>query len=181
MPTFYFMRHGECEANVAGTYAGWADSPLTATGIDSAKTEAKQLAEMGIHFTHIFSSPLSRALDTAQIIASAVSYDTRQVICIDELREKHNGTYEVLPIEELFTATEQQIASAGGESADQFAQRIREAIDAIRTKSELGENVLIVGHAGWYKMYYSIQQCKDIRNAHGLPTPPNNKLISITF
>ena len=65
--TFYLVRHGESEANVARRFAGRTDSPMTERGREQAKAVAEALAK--IHFDRIVSSPLSRCRDTALVIA----------------------------------------------------------------------------------------------------------------
>ncbi len=66
------LRHGESEGNLAGVIQGQSDFALTDTGIDQAKQLASYWKSEGIHFDHIISSPLLRAKQTADIIATAL-------------------------------------------------------------------------------------------------------------
>ncbi|KAK4186255.1 putative phosphoglycerate mutase [Podospora australis] len=62
----FLVRHGETVDNVAGVYAGTRDSPLTAHGVLQAKRLATDFAtKKRLRVTHIFSSDLKRAVDTA--------------------------------------------------------------------------------------------------------------------
>jgi len=61
----YVIRHGESQANVEHVYCGQMDSPLTALGRQQAKQAGKFLK--GIPFDKVYSSPLSRAVDTAKL------------------------------------------------------------------------------------------------------------------
>jgi len=63
----YIIRHGETELNLIRAFQGHTDSPLTSTGIRQAEIHASRLKSLGL--THIISSDLPRAIDTATIIA----------------------------------------------------------------------------------------------------------------
>ena len=64
--TLFFLRHGECEANVARRFAGrTGDSPLTEKGVLQAQRAADGLR--AIPFGRVLSSPLARARRTAEI------------------------------------------------------------------------------------------------------------------
>ena len=65
----YITRHGESQWNVEGKVQGITDTPLTERGIQQAHELAKKIKESGIKIDEILHSPLSRAADTAKIIA----------------------------------------------------------------------------------------------------------------
>ncbi|KAI7720377.1 phosphoglycerate mutase-like protein [Hortaea werneckii] len=67
----FLVRHGETVDNVAGLYAGVRDSALTNHGFDQARRLGEYFAQMEVRFSHIFSSPLSRAYKTAEAIQTA--------------------------------------------------------------------------------------------------------------
>ncbi len=69
MPSLWLVRHGETEWARTGRHTGLTDVPLTATGRQQAIDLAPRLA--GHEFAEIVSSPLSRALDTAQLAGFA--------------------------------------------------------------------------------------------------------------
>lgn len=100
------MRHGECQANVDGVYAGWNESPLTTSGSNAARNEAVRLRDEGRVFAAIYSSPLSRVHQTAVYIAEELGFDPNAIVDIDDLREKHNGTFEGRSSSELFAASD---------------------------------------------------------------------------
>ncbi|PHH76576.1 hypothetical protein CDD82_3940 [Ophiocordyceps australis] len=87
------IRHGESVDNVARLYAGSRDSPLTTHGALQADRLASSFSKF-VELTHIYSSPLQRAAQTAQIICDAQHPESLVVIHIDELREKHFGSGE---------------------------------------------------------------------------------------
>jgi 2,3-bisphosphoglycerate-dependent phosphoglycerate mutase len=67
---FYFLRHGETQANHSQTIQGHADYPLNDRGRLQADTIALEFQRRNIHFTRIITSPLRRARDTAVAIGS---------------------------------------------------------------------------------------------------------------
>ena len=62
----YLIRHGETDWNRQNRLQGNIDVPLNAEGLRMAEVAAERLSS--VHFNKIFSSPLSRAFTTAEII-----------------------------------------------------------------------------------------------------------------
>lgn len=92
MKKLYFARHGESEMNVKKLLAGTTDTPLTDAGRMQAKKAGQNAQELGIDL--IVSSPLSRALETAQIIAKEIGYQKSQIITNKLLIERDHGPLE---------------------------------------------------------------------------------------
>lgn len=65
--TIILIRHGECEGNIKGMFRGRSDFPLNERGLAQARDLARELKSFPIQ--HIFTSPLLRARQTAEIIA----------------------------------------------------------------------------------------------------------------
>ena len=103
----YLMRHGETVDNVAGLYAGTQDSTLTNYGVEQTKRLGDSFAKNDVKFTHIFSSPLSRAFKTAQALLNAeyqhshrkedTLSDALAITQVQELIERDFGFYEGKP------------------------------------------------------------------------------------
>lgn len=74
----YFFRHGQAGQSHHGEVSDDLRE-LTAEGIERTKVAAKAIAAMGVKPQHIFSSPLIRAKQTADIVAKAlkISVDVR--------------------------------------------------------------------------------------------------------
>jgi probable phosphoglycerate mutase len=73
---FYIFRHGETDENLAGRWQGnGVDFPLNATGVSQAEILAKKICDLGIEI--IYSSPLKRAQQTANIVASKLNIDVK--------------------------------------------------------------------------------------------------------
>lgn len=66
------VRHGESAANRAGTFEGYADAELTELGRRQATRAGASLAALSLAPVRLISSPLRRALHTAEAIASAL-------------------------------------------------------------------------------------------------------------
>lgn len=87
--TFYIVRHGQTDWNVKHLLQGQTDIPLNAEGEKQAKALAKQLKH--IHFDKVFTSDLSRAKRTAELI---VLEKKLAVITQELLRERRLGSFE---------------------------------------------------------------------------------------
>jgi len=83
------VRHGETLHNVAGIAQGWNDSALSDKGREQIRTLAERLHAYAP--TAIYSSPLGRALSTAEVIANATGLN---VVTLDDLREMNYGAWE---------------------------------------------------------------------------------------
>jgi len=66
--TLTFVRHGQSVWNAEGRFTGWTDVPLTALGREEAAAGGSALREHGATFDIVFTSELSRAIDTAHIL-----------------------------------------------------------------------------------------------------------------
>jgi probable phosphoglycerate mutase len=88
----YLVRHGETDWNVAGRWQGHTDIPLNWRGRAQARVVAETLRHTA--FAGIASSDLSRARETAQIIAETLG---NEVVLLDpDLRERAFGPFEGL-------------------------------------------------------------------------------------
>jgi broad specificity phosphatase PhoE len=83
------IRHGETLHNVAGIAQGWNDSALSDRGREQAARVAERLAAM--QPTALYSSPLGRAMSTAEAIAKATGLEVQT---LDDLREMNYGGWE---------------------------------------------------------------------------------------
>jgi len=134
----YFVRHGLSEMNALGLRAGSTDTPLTDEGREVARQTG--VAARELHIDTIVSSPMIRALETAQIIASELGYPEDKIFTSDLLVERHFGVLEGQPYERG-----QDIDVVEGiELAEDLFKRVRQALAWI--ESLPGETVLIVSH-----------------------------------
>ena len=69
----YIIRHGETSLNAKGLMQGWIDEPLNDNGRLLATITGQGM--QGIKFDFCISSPLIRAVETAEIILRENSWD----------------------------------------------------------------------------------------------------------
>src|SRR5215212_11159674 len=65
LPALYLARHGETAWSLTGQHTGLTDIPLTEHGERNAKRLGERM--QGIHFDHVFTSPLVRAHHTCDL------------------------------------------------------------------------------------------------------------------
>lgn len=175
MPDIYFVRHGQSQANAEHKIAGQLDSPLTQLGIEQAQAEAALIYGGKMTLDLILSSSLSRAIDTAKIIAAKNNYPIEDIVVMDDLREKSAGSYEGGDLEVFFAASEQDQLRAGVESFDDFYARVERANKQIREIAT--GTTLVVGHAGYYRMAICVRDGLAPRLMIEQEKPDNGKLL----
>lgn len=88
------IRHGQSQGNVEGRMEGWSSTGLTALGREQAQRLGQRLATENWRPTHIYCSPLQRATETLEAMASEF-WETREIpvptVFHDDLRENHQG------------------------------------------------------------------------------------------
>jgi broad specificity phosphatase PhoE len=152
----YLIRHGETDWNTEQRFQGMADIPLNARGFRQAEWIGHRFMSISIH--HLFSSDLSRALQTAL----AVSRSTQiPVIPLYDLREIHVGDWQGYTWSEVKAQfpnhsthrdpTSLDDASHHGESIRQFYNRVVRGMEYILSHTN-GEDVAIVTHGGTIRM-----------------------------
>ncbi|MTI48150.1 histidine phosphatase family protein [Sporosalibacterium faouarense] len=155
MKKLYIVRHGETEWNKKGKTQGMLDSSLTDLGIIQANRLANRLSEEKIN--HIYTSDLSRAHDTANIISKKLGL---KLNVAKELREMNFGCWQGLtkkerkanyPKEHIVWHSEPHKASIeGAETLLQVKERTLDLINRLKIEHR-DENVLLVSHGSAIK------------------------------
>jgi len=150
MGLFYLVRHGESEWNAENRLCGRTDVPLSETGRRQAKRLAERLKP--IPFEALYSSPLERALETAQLISESVGL---QPALDPKLAELDYGQWEGRTFEEIMASDPKayhdwdadpgQFAPPGGESGLEAQQRVVSFFDLLAAKHPQG-HVVVVFH-----------------------------------
>ena len=134
------IRHGQTEWSAAGRHAGRTDIPLTAQGRLEAQDASRTLLDWSI--AAVFSSPLVRARETADIVALPPT------IRLDpDLVEWDYGDYEGLRTmdtrEEIPDWSVWTHPITGGESVQQVGERVDRFLTRIEEQSG---NVAVFAH-----------------------------------
>lgn len=153
MSSVWFWRHGQTDFNVSLRLQGQSDIALNEIGRAQAERGAQALdREIGPGPLRIVSSPLVRALETAQAFA-----DRRGVELVTDARltERSFGQWEGLTREEVAAGWPEAFSvweSGGGastygvETNDVVAARVAEAVEEHVAGLASGEQLLVVGH-----------------------------------
>jgi 2,3-bisphosphoglycerate-dependent phosphoglycerate mutase len=94
MGTLVLLRHGESEWNSKGLFTGWVDVPLSETGSDEARNAGRLLTEAGIRPDVLFTSVLTRAIQTANITLDVTGQLWLPVHRSWRLNERHYGALQ---------------------------------------------------------------------------------------
>ena len=137
MTALLLVRHGETDWNADARLQGQTDRPLSDFGRRQARQLADELAEE--QFEAIYSSDLSRARETAEIVGERLGL---AVVLDPDLREKDWGTWEGL------TAVERDRVEFVGESTEAHQERILRALRRISERHPGDGRVLVVTHGG---------------------------------
>jgi broad specificity phosphatase PhoE len=141
---FWFLRHGETDWNAQSLSQGNVDIPLNAIGLAQAHAAAATLRHRGI--AAIVTSPLSRAYDTAVIVAEALGL----ALEIDDgLREVSFGVKEGKPMSEWFA--DWVAGSFTPEGAESFAALRTRAVAAVNRALVRPAPVLVVAHGAMFR------------------------------
>ena len=155
LTTLILVRHGESEWNRAGRIQGQVNSPLTDLGISQAGAISDYLSGIFLNQElEIYSSPLERAIQTAQIIAKGIDHLSSEVIIEERLNDFNlgeiSGTYGWDKVAEIFPEQAQlrlkdpmRFHPSGGESGAEFEARLRSLMEDLK-----GEDTtkLLVSH-----------------------------------
>lgn len=145
----YVVRHGQTDLNRLSRYQGSIETDLNRRGIAQARRAARLLPD---NIDALVSSPMRRALQTAEIIAGhkAVAVET-----MPEFRERSIGIFEGLSkaeIKQRFPEMWREklmrrfdAAPPGGESVDEVLVRVQRGIERLLSIHHDGR-VVVVAH-----------------------------------
>ena len=86
------VRHGQSEWNAKNLFTGWKDPGLTDRGVSEAKNAGKLILEQKIEFDVMYTSMLSRAQKTGDIILGILNHKEIPIIKNEALNERHYGS-----------------------------------------------------------------------------------------
>ncbi|TQI78311.1 putative phosphoglycerate mutase [Serratia fonticola] len=108
----YFARHGKTILNTYDRVQGWADSPLTPAGIETARYLGAGLKD--IPFERYYTSDAGRQRETMQVILKEMGKSDVKVTELTDLREMFFGGFEGLPNADMANAAAKALGIASG-------------------------------------------------------------------
>jgi probable phosphoglycerate mutase len=146
----WLARHGETDWSAAGKHTGRTDVSLNATGRAQAEALGRGLGKIGVDFAAAYTSPLSRARDTARLAGFPDAEP------MDDLLEWNYGEFEGRKTGDIrrdLNAPEWVIWTADlhkGESTEAVGER---ADRARETLLRVGDNIIVFAHGHFLRMF----------------------------
>lgn len=152
------VRHGQSTANASGIWQGQLEFPLSEEGRRQAAEAGRALR--GKEISGVYSSPLARALETAEIAAREAGFPG-EAVRVPGLMERHGGVLEGKTWTEQETNNpefvekflglpeEQRWAFAGAETDEEILARFDDALSEILSRHPSPDGpIVIVSHGG---------------------------------
>jgi broad specificity phosphatase PhoE len=162
MLKIYIARHGQDVDNANSILNGHRDEPLTSIGIKQANQLAEEIVIKNMNFHHIFSSPLQRALKTADIIHKAIDGPKPKIL--SNLIERNFGIMtgvEISKVEEMCApdilkteAVNYFLSPIGAETFPDLLKRAEKVLSKIEEDFTEG-SILLVTHGDIGKMIFA--------------------------
>lgn len=177
-PLIHFVRHGETDANVEGRYVGWSDHRPNQTGREQAAGLAERLAGRGVR--RVFTSPVRRAIETAEILAEA--WDA-SVHTVHDLHEIEVGPWKGLlesEVEERFPEAYEvwrrdptRLELAGRESLESVRDRALRGVDQIARSLLSADSDLAVAvtHLAVLRVLWLTAEGRPLSDYHAVEGP----------
>lgn len=143
MTELYLVRHGETDWNAERRIQGSADIPLNDVGRAQAARTGRLLARRT--WDCVVSSPLSRAFETATIIAATLQMPAP--VTLDAIVERRYGEAEGLDYRTLERVFPRGVVVPGRESREEVTQRVIPALVRL-AKGHRDEKIVVVTHGG---------------------------------
>jgi len=160
----FVTRHGQDVDNYNGILNGHRDLPLTEIGVKQAHDLAEGIKASGLTFNAVYSSPLIRALETANIVCKTLGNKAQPVI-LPELIERDFGLETGKLAKEAIKEAGPNVIKTegftylidldGGESFPQLLKRAHKALERVLSLQHEG-SALLVCHGYIGKMIYAV-------------------------
>lgn len=177
MKKLYLLRHGQTEFNVKKLVQGRCDSPLTDLGRQQAGMAAAWLKAHGVTPDKVVSSPLSRAMATARLVAGELLGPDAAVEPCEGIIERCYGSFEGGPHDALPTDVwdpGEDLIPFGGEGSQALQERMVSTLANLMSADDV-ETVLAVSHGSASRQFIKAAVPEDFE----LPTKLPNCAIMI--
>lgn len=150
----YFVRHGQTLWNIQKIFQGVKNSNLTELGKEETRKLKERLKD--VEFTHFYSSPLGRTIETINILTE--DRNNPEIRLIPEFQEIYMGDIEGMPNEEALRKYPDELynlwndgakynpESFGGETFESVFARTKKGLDRIVSQHKDDDVILIVSH-----------------------------------
>jgi len=183
MRTFFFVRHGESEWNAASRMQGQLESDLSELGRRQSDVNGRLLATRGVEA--LYASPLSRARQSAEIIASHVNLP---ILCDDRLKEWNCGDWSGHYYDDVKSRWREQWAALQAEpyhyrgpnceNYPDMIARVAPFLEALR--GHPARTLAVVSHGIIGRVMISTLLALDERGTLGF-RQPNDVVYRVTF
>jgi broad specificity phosphatase PhoE len=171
------IRHGVTDWHAQGRVLGQRDVPLSAAGVEQMQRTAAALADVKI--AEIISSPLQRALQSAEIVGRK---DAIEVARDPRLTDFQLGRWTGMPVAEITQTPEYQRFLAGpssdripgGESLEEVRRRAVGAIEQAITDNPMGDAIAVISHAGVIRILLTHYLGSPIETYHRIRVSPGS-------
>jgi len=151
------VRHGQSDWNLKNLFTGWRDVGLTEKGVAEARAAGKKLKAQELHFDVAFTSVLSRAQRTLDLVLEEMGETDITVFKDQALNERDYGDLSGLNKDDARKKWGEEqvhvwrrsydVAPPGGESLRDTAARVLPYyIQEILPRVLRGDNVIVVAH-----------------------------------
>jgi 2,3-bisphosphoglycerate-dependent phosphoglycerate mutase len=151
------VRHGQSEWNLQNLFTGWRDVGLTEKGIAEARAAGRQLKALGLRFDIAFTSALTRAQRTLDLMLDELGQRSIPVLRDQALNERDYGDLSGLNKDDARRKWGEEqvhvwrrsydVAPPGGESLKDTAARVLPYyLQEILPRVLRGERVLVSAH-----------------------------------
>lgn len=191
MKFIYLVRHGQTDANKKKLWVGARSLyKLNRDGRLEAMEAGSKLRELDLKSTAIYASPVERAFQSAQLIASKLNLP---IIPVPNLSEMFFGDVDTMnedefkqnfPVDyEEWTRSTLGFSPPNGESGERFYKRATSAIEQITYEADT-RDVIIVTHSGIIKMFMGKISGADLNKGWrdlDIPEAPSGSITKFSF
>ncbi|NIX75997.1 2,3-bisphosphoglycerate-dependent phosphoglycerate mutase [Microvirga terricola] len=150
-------RHGQSDWNLKNLFTGWKDPGLTDLGVEEARAAGRRLKALGIQFDVAYTSDLSRAQRTCQLILDEIGQPNLTTIKDQALNERDYGDLSGLNKDDARAKWGEEqvhvwrrsydVPPPGGESLkDTVARVMPYYVSEILPRVMRGDRVLVAAH-----------------------------------
>lgn len=171
MKKLYLLRHGQTEFNVKKLVQGRCDSPLTDLGRQQAGMAAAWLKAHNVVPDKVVSSPLGRAMDTAQLVACELLGPDTAVEPCEGIIERSYGSFEEGPHDALPTDVwdpGEDLVPFGGEGSQALQERMVSTLANLMSADGV-ETLLAVSHGSASRQFIKAAAPDDFELPAKLP------------